>query len=136
MKRERQSTPPPEEALKSSMGLPEADQRRWFSSIFRGTDTMRPNLRLSLHIEETCYSRLLDLKLLEARHDPRQNLYAYHWTPLASWCSSSSALGDRSMQESSPYRRWLAWVPPMRSSLVPGLDPLRDDFHPETLGRR
>lgn len=26
--------------------------------------------------------RLLDLKLLEARHDPRQNLYAYHWTPL------------------------------------------------------
>lgn len=24
--------------------------------------------------------RLLDLRLLEARYDPRQNLYAYHWT--------------------------------------------------------
>jgi hypothetical protein len=34
------------------------------------------------HMRKLATLRLLDLRLLEARHDPTQNLYAYHWTHL------------------------------------------------------
>ena len=34
------------------------------------------------HMRKLATLRLLDLRLIEARHDPRQQLYAYHWMHL------------------------------------------------------
>jgi hypothetical protein len=56
----------------------EAGMHRYFSE----PQEFDGRLFFHYHIRKLAILRLLDLRLIEARHDPRQQLYAYHWTHL------------------------------------------------------